>query len=319
MQTGTPLLGLLRKSAWAIPLALAFLLGSMLAAPAGQFGYLHHAWVEPLAAATLMETTAGTTLLGYQGRIANPTTNVAFPDGSFGINFAIFDAASGGTQLWTEARSVEQQRGIINVLLGEVTPLPLTIFDGRDLYLQLQVNGETLAPRQRLAWVAYAINARKAETVIDNAITSAKIADGQVTSADIADGQVTATDLADGSGSGVDADLLDGRDASTFASATHTHPGFSPLAFGFINANASVASGTNNFSVTWNATQSWYEIKITGVNYFYADYATTVTAVCNGFNGITSTSSVSGNLIVKIGTTSNVNTQCPFQFVTFKP
>lgn len=304
-----------RQSGWVFGLALAFLIGSLFAS---RGGLLPRAMLEPVAAATLLETTAGTTLLSYQGRISNPTTNVALPDGTFGINFSLFSAASGGTQLWTESRSALQERGLITVLLGEVTPLPLPIFDGRDLWLQLQVNGETLSPRQRLAWVAYAINARKAETVIDNAITSAKLADGQVTSADIgdgqiasadiadgqitsadlgdgqvtaadiadgqiasaeiadgqvtsaeiADGQVAAVDLADGTGSGVDADLLDGQNSNAFAAANHTHPGLAPVAFGTILANATIASGTGNFSVVWNAgaNQQWYEITITGEN-----------------------------------------------------
>lgn len=150
---------------------------------------------ERVVAATLLETNLGATLLSYQGRISNPATGQTLADGTYGVNFFLFDAPAGGTQLWTEARSIVQTRGLFVILLGEVTPLPLNIFDGRDLWLQVQVNGELLDSRQRIAWVAYAINARKAETVNDNAITSAKIADGQVTSADIADGTIGPADL----------------------------------------------------------------------------------------------------------------------------
>lgn len=187
--------------------ALVLLLAALWLLPAGsgQFG----AGGNRVAAATLFETTAGTTLLAYQARIANPATNLPLADGTYGVNFFLFDAATGGNQLWTEARSVQLERGLVTVYLGEVTPLPLTIFDGRDLWLQVQVNGEMLTGRQRLAWVAYAINARVAESVRDNTITSAKIVDGQVTSADIADGQVTSADIGDGQVTSVD--IADGQ------------------------------------------------------------------------------------------------------------
>jgi len=59
-----------------------------------------------------------------------------------------------------------------------------------------------------------------------NSVTSAMIADGAVTSSDLADGATLAEILDDdGSGSGLDADRLDGQHASAFASATHDHWG----------------------------------------------------------------------------------------------
>ena len=81
------LLSLLRNTGWIVALALAFLLGTLFA---GQGALLPRALLEPVAAATLLESTVGTTLLSYPGRISNPTTNVSLPDGTLGINFTSF-------------------------------------------------------------------------------------------------------------------------------------------------------------------------------------------------------------------------------------
>lgn len=233
-------------------------------------GWLGGARVVPesVVAATLLETNVGATLLSYQGRITSPATGQPLADGAYGVNFFIFDAATGGSQLWTEARSVQQTRGLFVALLGEVTPLPLNIFDGRDLWLQLQVNGETLDARQRIAWVAYAINARKAETaliantVADNAITSAKIADGAITSADIADGQVFSADIADGTIGPADLSPAAQNKFINFnvfsailaGSATFTS-GFGPNAGITMPENATSSSFALNFTLPPNYTE----------------------------------------------------------------
>ncbi len=59
-----------------------------------------------------------------------------------------------------------------------------------------------------------------------NSITSAMITNGAVTAVDIQDG-ATLTEISDddGSGSGLDADFLDGMDSSDFATSEHTHCG----------------------------------------------------------------------------------------------
>lgn len=271
---------------------------------------------ERVVAATLLESNVGATLLNYQGRIANPATGQPLADGTYGVNFFIFDAATAGNQLWTEARSVLQARGLFVILLGEVTPLPLEIFDGRDLWLQAQVNGETLDSRQRIAWVAYAINARKADT----ALIANTVADNAIDSAKIADGSVGAADLADGSGSGIDADLLDGQTSASFAAAGHTHSSL-PIAYGNVKGTGEKYAGTTNFSSLWNAGSSRYEITITGVSYSYSSFATAVTMLdesgCATLNP--ATNSVSGKLLIKIYNTAGNPVQCSFQFVVFRP
>jgi hypothetical protein len=184
------------------------------------------------------------------------------------------------------------------------------------LWLQAQVNGELLDSRQRIAWVAYAIAARKAET----ALVANTVADNAIDSAKIADGTVGAVDLADGSGSGVDADLLDGQTAASFAASSHTHTSL-PIAYGNVKSTGDKYAGTNNWTSVWNAGASRYEITIQGVSYSYSGFATAVTMLdesgCATLNP--TTNSVSGKLLIKVYTTSGSPTQCSFQFVVFRP
>ena len=90
-----------------------------------------------------------------------------------------------------------------------------------------------------------------------------------------------------------------------------------PIAYAFINAAATVASGTPNASCIWNPTYSRYEITISGESYFYNDYVTVVTP--SGGAYIATTSSVSGKLIVYIYNLSGTKIQADFQFITYKP
>lgn len=98
--------------------------------------------------------------------------------------FRIYDAASGGTLLWTETRDdvnrVTVTNGLFSVKLGEVTALSASTFSGNaSLYFEIQlatpatatcsVSGcatyeAPMTPRSQLATSAYAFNATNAET-----------------------------------------------------------------------------------------------------------------------------------------------------------
>jgi len=96
--------------------------------------------------------------LSYQG-VLTDALGSAVHDGSYTIEFRIYDIASGGTALWTETRSVDVHKGVFNVILGEVNPVALA-FDGQ-YWLGISVAGETeLTPRTKLASSAYSLNAR---------------------------------------------------------------------------------------------------------------------------------------------------------------
>lgn len=103
--------------------------------------------------------------INFQGRLTDNSPAQAPIDGTPQMSFSIWDAAAGGTELWSEPASgtipVPVVKGIFSILLGSNgVPIPPTVFDaGPNLYLQIVVDGETLAPRQALGSVPYAMRA----------------------------------------------------------------------------------------------------------------------------------------------------------------
>ncbi|MCK5051232.1 MAG: tail fiber domain-containing protein [Candidatus Cloacimonetes bacterium] len=127
--------------------------------------------------------------IDYQGRLADSDGN--YLNIVVTVDFLIYDIDTGGTALWSETQDVSMSNGIFHVLLGSIVSFPPTLFDGSDRWLELIVSSETLSPRTVVASVPYSIKAETAYTLQNM-----------------------------GSGSGLDADLLDGQDSSDFMPAT---------------------------------------------------------------------------------------------------
>lgn len=100
------------------------------------------------------------TKISYQGYL---TDSGGTPiSGTVSIQFAIYDAATGGTSLWSETQSVTVSHGIFSVYLGDTTPLNLP-FDV-PYYLGLKVGTDPeMTPRIPLTSVGYAFRAKRAE------------------------------------------------------------------------------------------------------------------------------------------------------------
>ena len=124
--------------------------------------------------------------INYQGRLTDNAPSPAAITATLNMQFEIWNLPSGGTagvnRLWLEpasgSSSVAVTGGIFNVLLGASAgaasvPIPATVFTGGTVrYLQIIVNGETLAPRQTLSATGYANQAQGAEQAV-NATTAA--------------------------------------------------------------------------------------------------------------------------------------------------
>jgi hypothetical protein len=143
-------------------------------------------------------TTASTSTIAYQGRLANANDQPL--TGNYGMEFRLYDVSSGGTPLWSEtwtgSNSVSVSDGLFNIMLGSLNPIPQSVITGHSsLWLGITVGSDTeMVPRVQLGSVPFAVQAL---TVPDGSVTTAKIADGAVTTAKLADGAVTSTQLAD--------------------------------------------------------------------------------------------------------------------------
>jgi len=94
-----------------------------------------------------------------------------------------------------------------------------------------------------------------------------------------------------------------------------------PIAYGFVDADGSLESGSYNLSTSWNSQQAWYEISISGYSYSYNAYCTVVTPAfgCSPAPCGAHTSSVGGMLLVQVYDGNGSPVQASFQFVTYKP
>lgn len=129
------------------------------------------------------QTTEAPRKINFQGKLNNPT------QGPVNLTFAIYKTATGGAALWSETQnSVTVLNGIVNVLLGNVTPIPNAVLkDGGDLFLEIRVGNTSLSKRVQIASVAYAIKATFADTA-RYAITAGGNSGGNRNSLDAADG-----------------------------------------------------------------------------------------------------------------------------------
>jgi len=113
--------------------------------------------------------------ISYQGILTN-ANGAAVPDGNYNLTFKLYDTATGGTELWSEAQSVDVSKGLFNVILGSIHPLALG-FD-RPYWLGLTLGQDSeLTPRIELTASAYSLNTR---AIADSAVTGNKIANGQI-------------------------------------------------------------------------------------------------------------------------------------------
>lgn len=145
-------------------------------------------------------------LLNYQGRLSSAGGPVT---GDQTITFRIYDADTGGAELWSETQTVPVTDGVFNVILGSITPLADVFSGSGSRYLSVQVQGESeMTPRLQFVSSAYALRTQRADDVVDGAITEAKVQDAAITGPKIAtdavgtskieDGAITSAKLQDG-------------------------------------------------------------------------------------------------------------------------
>ena len=132
-------------------------------------------------------------LLSYQGFL---TVGGAGPvsDGQYTVNFRLFDQEEDGNEFWNETHLLTISDGLVSALLGSngfpIETVPM------NSYLEIEIDGNTLSPRQQITSVMYAI---KSDTTY------------------FAKGYTKTADLSEVAMSGEYSDLLNSPDLTPFA------------------------------------------------------------------------------------------------------
>ncbi|MFA4906276.1 MAG: tail fiber domain-containing protein [Candidatus Margulisiibacteriota bacterium] len=101
--------------------------------------------------------------INYQGKLTN-AGNLPVSNATYSLVFTIYDASSGGTNLWTETQSVTTESGFFNVVLGSSTPIGTDVFNGNDRWLGIKVGSDSeMTPRQKLTSTGHTFHAYNAD------------------------------------------------------------------------------------------------------------------------------------------------------------
>ena len=177
-----------------------------------------------LLAAVPQSTAEVPELIGYQGRLLDGTDLVA---GQVTVVFRLYTQATAGAAQYAETQTVTAVDGLFATYIGMSNAVPgalTAVFTNASVFLELQADGTVLTPRERLASAPYALTASgvadggvTATMLADDSVTSAKIVNTTIRDEDISSSAaIKASKIQDGAGSGLDADLLDGRHAGDF-------------------------------------------------------------------------------------------------------
>jgi hypothetical protein len=100
--------------------------------------------------------------INYQGKV---TDSSGLPlVGSHSIVFGIYEAADGGSPIWSETTTVEaDSSGVFSALLGSVNPVEVSFAATR--WLEVTIDGQVLKPRRELVSMPYAYQASNADAL----------------------------------------------------------------------------------------------------------------------------------------------------------
>jgi hypothetical protein len=101
--------------------------------------------------------------INYQGRLTDSTTGQPLM-GTRTVIFRIYDAADGGSLLWSEQVSASSDStGVFSAILGSTAPIDISFEASR--WLEVEVGGEILLPRRELVSVPYAFHAADSDSL----------------------------------------------------------------------------------------------------------------------------------------------------------
>ena len=129
---------------------------------------------------TILSSAQVPQMINYQGKLTNASG--APVNDTVQMVFSIYSDTGGTNLLWTETQpAVVVEKGVFNVLLGTVNPIPDSVFNGNVRYLGVKVGGDPeITPRKPMVSVAYAMRAGVGGGGADNDWTF-RITDGNDT------------------------------------------------------------------------------------------------------------------------------------------
>lgn len=103
-------------------------------------------------------------LVSFQGVLSDTLGNPK-PDGSYSITFRLYNVASGGSALWTEAKTLQVKGGLFSTNLGDQVVFPASLTFGTSYWLSIQIAAQpVLSPRILLTPAGYSLHAVAADT-----------------------------------------------------------------------------------------------------------------------------------------------------------
>ncbi|MCA9726271.1 MAG: hypothetical protein R3E12_13405 [Candidatus Eisenbacteria bacterium] len=106
-------------------------------------------------------------LMNYQGFLRNDDGTPVNGTVDF-MEFKIYDAATGGNELWAEAYlNIPCNDGVFQITLGQATWLTESVFDGPDRWIETSIDGVPLLPRRPFTSTPYAHHAAVADIALN--------------------------------------------------------------------------------------------------------------------------------------------------------
>lgn len=126
--------------------------------------------------------------MSYQGMLSAGAGN-PIADGDYSVQFTLYDAAVGGTSLWSETQTVTTSNGLFSIYLGSVNPFGSDVFDGSTRYLGVKVGAEPEST-ERIAIVSVPYSLRSSHSDSADAVTDGAVDLNDLSASGASPGQV---------------------------------------------------------------------------------------------------------------------------------
>lgn len=92
----------------------------------------------------------------YQGRLLDDN-GVPVPDGDYEMTYSIYHTLTGGTEVYSDTQTIPIKDGLFTTSIGPAEDLDPQLF-AQPAWMEVSIEGETLAPRQRLQGSPFAFS-----------------------------------------------------------------------------------------------------------------------------------------------------------------